>query len=165
MLEHLSIIHSSRANISRRPFLNSNGAPFLLQMNLLDRAVKMVAELDEPPEMNFVRKHALEQAAELNVSIREAATRVFSNASGSYSSNVNLAVENSSWNDEKQLQVRRPIKVSKWVLGSSLLSGGAFWRLLVLYVTLLMQKRADIWQVWGKREKLHRFQNRFGILY
>jgi hypothetical protein len=38
------------------------------------------------------------------VSLREAATRVFSNASGSYSSNVNLAVENSSWSDEQQLQ-------------------------------------------------------------
>jgi len=38
------------------------------------------------------------------VSVREAATRVFSNASGSYSSNVNLAVENSSWQDESQLQ-------------------------------------------------------------
>lgn len=77
---------------------------FINQMNLLDRAVKMVAELDEPDEMNFVRKHAKQQAEELGVSMREAATRIFSNASGSYSSNVNLAVENSSWNDEKQLQ-------------------------------------------------------------
>lgn len=73
-------------------------------MNLLDRAVKMVAELDEPEDQNFVKKHALQQAEALGVSLREAATRVFSNASGSYSSNVNLAVENSSWNDEKQLQ-------------------------------------------------------------
>ena len=64
----------------------------------------MVAELDEPLEMNFVRKHALEQAAALGVTTREAATRIFSNASGSYSSNVNLAVENSSWNNEQQLQ-------------------------------------------------------------
>jgi len=54
--------------------------------------------------MNYVRKHALEQAAELNVSVRDAATRIFSNAGGSYSSNVNLAVENSSWTDESQLQ-------------------------------------------------------------
>lgn len=73
-------------------------------MNLLDRAVKTVAELDEPEDQNYVKKHAMQQAAELNVPLREAATRVFSNASGSYSSNVNLAVENSSWNDEKQLQ-------------------------------------------------------------
>merc|ERR1711907_906937 len=50
------------------------------------------------------RKHAIEQAEELGVSVRQAATRIFSNASGSYSSNVNLAVENSSWNDEAQLQ-------------------------------------------------------------
>jgi magnesium chelatase subunit H len=77
---------------------------FINQMNLLDRAVKTVAELDEPLEMNFVRKHALEQSASLGVSVREAATRIYSNASGSYSSNVSLAVENSSWNDEKQLQ-------------------------------------------------------------
>merc|ERR1719232_164376 len=74
-------------------------------MNLLDRAIKLAAEqTDEPLEMNFVRKHALEQAEELGVSVRQAATRIFSNASGSYSSNVNLAVENSSWNDEAQLQ-------------------------------------------------------------
>jgi magnesium chelatase subunit H len=77
---------------------------FVNQMNLLDRAVKMVAELDEPVEQNYVRKHAIEQAAELGVSTREAATRIFSNSSGSYSSNVNLAVENSSWSDESQLQ-------------------------------------------------------------
>lgn len=64
----------------------------------------MVAELDEPAEQNFVRKHAIEQAEALGVEVREAATRIFSNASGSYSSNINLAVENSSWNDEKQLQ-------------------------------------------------------------
>ncbi|XP_075474386.1 magnesium-chelatase subunit ChlH, chloroplastic isoform X2 [Primulina tabacum] len=77
---------------------------FINQMNLLDRAVKMVAELDEPEDQNYVRKHALEQAKNLGVNVREAASRIFSNASGSYSSNVNLAVENSSWNDEKQLQ-------------------------------------------------------------
>ena len=44
------------------------------------------------------------QAEELSISTREAATRIFSNSSGSYSSNVNLAVENSSWSDESQLQ-------------------------------------------------------------
>ncbi|XP_009793484.1 magnesium-chelatase subunit ChlH, chloroplastic [Nicotiana tabacum] len=77
---------------------------FINQMNLLDRAVKMVAELDEPEDQNYIRKHALEQAKTLGVDVREAATRIFSNASGSYSSNINLAVENSTWNDEKQLQ-------------------------------------------------------------
>jgi len=77
---------------------------FINQMNLLDRAVKLVAELDEPVEMNFVRKHALAQAEELNLSIRDAATRVFSNSAGSYSANVGLAIENGGWEDENQLQ-------------------------------------------------------------
>ncbi|MBD2500491.1 magnesium chelatase subunit H [Anabaena azotica] len=77
---------------------------FINQMNLLDQAVKMAAEADEPTEMNFVRKHAMQQAEELGINLRQAATRVFSNASGSYSSNINLAVENSTWESEAELQ-------------------------------------------------------------
>ncbi|GBF82448.1 magnesium chelatase subunit H [Aphanothece sacrum FPU1] len=77
---------------------------FINQMNLLDQAVKMAAEANEPLEMNYVRKHALQQADEMGINLRQAATRIFSNASGSYSSNVNLAVENSSWEEEKELQ-------------------------------------------------------------
>merc|ERR1719258_457626 len=61
---------------------------FINQMNLLDRAVKLAAEADEPDDQNYVRKHAKEQAKELGMSVREAATRVFSNAAGSYSANV-----------------------------------------------------------------------------
>merc|ERR1712127_118517 len=77
---------------------------FINQMNLLDRAVKLVAELDEPLEQNFVRKHALEQAESMGVTLREAATRVFSNSAGSYSANVGLAIENGGWEGEQQLQ-------------------------------------------------------------
>lgn len=77
---------------------------FINQMALMDKAIKMAAEADEDPLMNFVRKHAIEQAEELNVSVRDAATRVFSNSSGSYSANVSLAIENGGWEDERQLQ-------------------------------------------------------------
>ncbi len=77
---------------------------FINQMGLLDRAVKMAAEADEPLEMNFIRKHALKQAEDLGINLRQAATRVFSNASGSYSSNINLAVENGTWESEEELQ-------------------------------------------------------------
>jgi magnesium chelatase subunit H len=77
---------------------------FVNQMNLLDQAVKMAAEADEPLEMNFIRKHALAQAEEMGINLRQAATRIFSNASGSYSSNINLAVENGTWENESDLQ-------------------------------------------------------------
>merc|ERR1719149_525124 len=40
----------------------------------------------------------------MQCSVREAATRVFSNASGSYSANVGLAIENGGWESENQLQ-------------------------------------------------------------
>mmetsp|Transcript_22590 Transcript_22590/g.55044 ORF Transcript_22590/g.55044 Transcript_22590/m.55044 type:complete len:1462 (-) Transcript_22590:151-4536(-) len=77
---------------------------FINQMNLLDRAVKMAAEADEPLDMNFVRKHSMDQAEELGVDLRTAATRIFSNSAGSYSANVGLAIENGGWKDESQLQ-------------------------------------------------------------
>merc|ERR1719329_505480 len=77
---------------------------FINQMNLMDRGIKMAAEADEPVEQNFVRKHALQQAEEMGMSLRQAATRVFSNAAGSYSANVGLAIENGGWEDEQQLQ-------------------------------------------------------------
>ena len=77
---------------------------FINQMALIDQAVKLAAEAEEPLESNFVRKHSLEQANKEGTTIRDASARVFSNASGSYSSNVNLAVENSTWEEENELQ-------------------------------------------------------------
>ena len=42
----------------------SNHMRLCLQMNLLDRAIKLAAEQDEPEEMNFVRKHARQQGGQ-----------------------------------------------------------------------------------------------------
>ncbi len=49
-------------------------------MNLLDQGVKMAAEANERVEMNYVRKHARSQAKEMGLTVRQAATRIFSNA-------------------------------------------------------------------------------------
>jgi magnesium chelatase subunit H len=76
---------------------------FTHQMGLLDRAVRLAAQADEPLEQNFVRKHALAQADELGISLEEAAARVFSNAPGSYGANVNHLVDSSTWEDEQQI--------------------------------------------------------------
>jgi magnesium chelatase subunit H len=62
-------------------------------MELLDKAVRTVAELDEPAHMNFLRKHVLERAADGD----DAQIRVFSNAAGSYGTNVNFMVIDSQW--------------------------------------------------------------------
>ncbi len=73
------------------------------QMALMDKAVRLAAHADEPPEANFVRMHALEQSAELGISLDEAATRIFANAPGNYGANVNFMIESSTWDQDEQL--------------------------------------------------------------
>jgi magnesium chelatase subunit H len=65
-------------------------------MNLLDKAARKVALLDEPPEMNFPRKHLLESVSG-GAALEDAAIRVFSNAPGSYGTNVNSLVMEGHW--------------------------------------------------------------------
>jgi magnesium chelatase subunit H len=66
-------------------------------MGLLDKAVRCVAALDEPPEMNYLRRHVAEQMRVDECSFDEASLRVFSNAPGNYGTNVNFMVMDSQW--------------------------------------------------------------------
>jgi magnesium chelatase subunit H len=75
---------------------------FGLQMELLDEAVRMVASLNETDEENFVRKHKRELVAG-GMNEGEAAFRVFSNASGSYGTNVDYMVMSGNWEEQKDL--------------------------------------------------------------
>ena len=72
-------------------------------VQLLDKAVRLVAQLDEPAEMNYVRKHVREQIAADACAVDEAAVRVFSNAPGNYGTNVNFMVMDSQWEREETL--------------------------------------------------------------
>ena len=75
---------------------------FMERVDLLDRAVREIVELDEPPEMNYLRKHYLESIAE-GADEEEASARFFCAPPGSYVSGVNLAVFASAWKTEKDL--------------------------------------------------------------
>ncbi len=79
-------------------------------IHLIDEAVEKVVVLNEPPEMNYVRKHYLEYLSELiklgkdiSEARRLARYRVFSSAPGTYGAGVNLAVEASAWRSEEDL--------------------------------------------------------------
>jgi magnesium chelatase subunit H len=76
---------------------------FANHLSLLDRAFQLAATAEEPPEQNYVRAHALATAAELGLSLEEAARRIFSNAPGVYGTNVNFAIENRAWQREEDL--------------------------------------------------------------
>ena len=74
-----------------------------LQTRMLAEAAFLAASADEPPEQNFIRKHALAYQQTHDCDLETAALRVFSNADGTYGSNVNHLIENACWNDEDEL--------------------------------------------------------------
>jgi magnesium chelatase subunit H len=74
-----------------------------MQTKLLAEAALMAAEADEPADMNFVRKHALAFIAQHGGTMEQAALRVFGNADGAYGANVNLMLEQGSWQEEDEL--------------------------------------------------------------
>ena len=71
-------------------------------IDLIDSAVRAVAELDEPLDKNFVRKHTLESITS-GTDTDDALARMFGAPPGSYISGVNLAVFASSWKEDKDL--------------------------------------------------------------
>ncbi|WP_280922591.1 cobaltochelatase subunit CobN [Thermococcus stetteri] len=77
---------------------------------LIDEAIEKVVTLDEPLEMNYIRKHYVEhikKLIELGKSFEEAQRfarfRVFSAPPGAYGAGVNLAVESSGWKSDEDL--------------------------------------------------------------
>ena len=73
-------------------------------------AVDLVADLDEPHEMNFVRKHVEEEAEDLAADgldpddARSAAKqRVFTTRPGGYGAGTNKAVDEGNWDDRSDL--------------------------------------------------------------
>jgi magnesium chelatase subunit H len=74
-----------------------------LQTRMLAEASFLAASADEPTDLNFVRKHALQYQAAHGCDLETAALRVFSNADGAYGSNVNHLIDASCWSDENEL--------------------------------------------------------------
>jgi cobaltochelatase CobN len=69
---------------------------------MLDDAVRLVAELDEPDEDNYVRAHARADLAE-HGDERRATTRIFGSKPGSYGAGILQVVESGSWRDDNDL--------------------------------------------------------------
>jgi magnesium chelatase subunit H len=74
-----------------------------LQTKLLAEAAQLAAAADEPPAMNFIRKHALAYQAEHGGELEQASLRVFGNADGTYGANVNHLVDHGGWRNEDEL--------------------------------------------------------------
>lgn len=69
---------------------------------MLDDAVRMVADLDEPAGTNYVRAHVRADLAE-HGDPRRATTRIFGSKPGSYGAGVLQVIESGSWRDDDDL--------------------------------------------------------------
>src|SRR5438105_4990010 len=76
---------------------------FTPTMSLLDKAVRRVATLDEPLDMNYVRRNVSAKIDANGFELEDAVTRVFSNAPGNYGTNVNFMVMQSAWENDATL--------------------------------------------------------------
>ncbi len=72
-------------------------------IDLLDRLVREAAEADEPEAQNFIRKHVLAMLAE-GKSWEAATARVFTQAEGTYGTDVDDAIEGSAWEERQELE-------------------------------------------------------------
>jgi cobaltochelatase CobN len=71
-------------------------------VGMLDDAVRMVAELDEPAEENFVRAHVLEDL-EVHGDTRRATTRIYGSKPGAYGAGILPLMEAGTWRDDADL--------------------------------------------------------------
>jgi len=80
--------------------------------NWIDKAFALVAELDEPAEVNYLRAHIQGRLAEIEAEIpdradsnlkRLAACRIFSTKDGAYGDGLALALDASAWEDDQDL--------------------------------------------------------------
>jgi magnesium chelatase subunit H len=72
-------------------------------IDLLDRLVREAAQADEPEEQNFVRKHVNAMLAE-GKSWEQATARLFTQAEGTYGTDVDEAIDGSAWEDREELE-------------------------------------------------------------
>lgn len=73
---------------------------FVNIIELLDDLFKRAAEVDEPEDQNFIRKHALVLQSQ---GIKNASARLFSNPSGDFGSLVNDQVVDGNWESGEEL--------------------------------------------------------------
>ena len=71
-------------------------------VTMLDDAVRLVAELDEPDEANYVRAHAKADLAD-HGDQRRATTRIFGSRPGTYGAGLLQLIDSKNWRDDADL--------------------------------------------------------------
>ena len=85
-------------------------------VELLDKAFKLVANLDEPPEWNYVRANVLSESGKLN---KEAGYRIFGPPEGEYATPLTNMIESSAWSSEADL-IKAYLDSMRYAYGSDI---------------------------------------------
>jgi magnesium chelatase subunit H len=72
-------------------------------IDMLDRLVRETAAVEEPEEQNFIRKHVNAMLAE-GKDWEQATARVFTQAEGTYGTDVDDAIDGGAWEDRQDLE-------------------------------------------------------------
>ncbi|MBP1467991.1 magnesium chelatase subunit H [Candidatus Chloroploca sp. M-50] len=72
-------------------------------IDILDRLVREAAVADEPEDQNFIRKHVNAMLAE-GKTLEAATARIFTQAEGTYGTDVDEAIDGSAWEDRQELE-------------------------------------------------------------
>lgn len=76
---------------------------FLDRIELLDEAIRAVSDLNEPLDMNYVRKHTLEAIKENGSSEENGSNRIFGSKAGTYFSAVSGLIYSSAWKEKDDI--------------------------------------------------------------
>ncbi|MHA1392052.1 MAG: magnesium chelatase subunit H [Promethearchaeota archaeon] len=111
---------------------------FRPHIEFLNRAIKMVANLDEPPEKNFVRKHFLNMEQDLgDLSV----ARIFGPSASEYATSMRTLVESSTWDDETDLVKNYTDSMSYAYFQSNIHQTPKLFRKIMETVDLITQER------------------------
>jgi len=111
---------------------------FGTHIDLLNKAIEMVAGAEEPPEHNYVRKHYLETKDGFG---ELAGARIFGPADNEYATSMRTLVESSQWSNEKELAASYDRSMSHAYWGGSTVRTPQLFEHLVSHIDLVTQER------------------------
>ncbi|MBC7129695.1 cobaltochelatase subunit CobN, partial [Candidatus Bathyarchaeota archaeon] len=111
-------------------------------VELLDKAFRLVAELDEPDDMNYVKANMHKMASEYGEMTK---FRIFGPPEGLYATSLTALIESSTWRSESEL-VNAYIESMKFAYGEKLrnIEAAKFLESLLSRVDLVAQVRDTI---------------------
>lgn len=111
---------------------------FGTHIDLLNKAIELVAKAEEPPERNYIRKHYLQARDKFG---EVAKARIFGPSESEYATSMRTLVESSNWREEKELAVSYDGSMSHAYWGGRAVRAPELFQVLVSQIDVISQER------------------------